>query len=248
MGIKALVLAAGRGNRLDQLTAESNKCMLTLLGKPLIQYSIENALAAGVEEIVIVVGYRAEDIINHFGISFQGVPMRFVIQSECRGLVNAISCAENAIAGSDFMLFLADEILSHPAHEAMLKLFYSENLFAVCGVVFAEDRKQIRKTYSILGEESTGQIYRLIEKPRTPVNNIMGTGNCIFRADIYGYIDRTPTNVERGEKELPDLIQCAVDEGKIVKYMNIGDTYININTPDDICIAEKVHSVRIGAL
>jgi dTDP-glucose pyrophosphorylase len=76
----------------------------------------------------------------------------------------------------------------------------------------------------------------------------MGTGNCIFRADIYGYIDRTPTNVERGEKELPDLIQCAVDEGKIVKYMNIGDTYININTPDDICIAEKVHSVRIGAL
>jgi NDP-sugar pyrophosphorylase family protein len=61
------------------------------LGKPLIQYSLENALAAGVEEIVIVVGYRAEDIINHFGISFQGVLMRYVIQSECRGLVNAIS-------------------------------------------------------------------------------------------------------------------------------------------------------------
>jgi dTDP-glucose pyrophosphorylase len=114
--------------------------------------------------------------------------------------------------------------------------------------VFTEDRNQIRKTYSILGEESTEQIYRLIEKPRTPVNNIMGTGNWIFHADIYGYIDRTPNNVERGEKELPDLIQCAVDEGKIVNYMNIGDTYININTSDDISIAEKVHSARIGTL
>ena len=58
--MKALVLAAGRGSRLGEETTESNKCMLRLFGKPLVQYSLENAVQAGVSEIVVVVGYRAE--------------------------------------------------------------------------------------------------------------------------------------------------------------------------------------------
>lgn len=245
--MKALILAAGGGSRLDERTAETNKCMLRLLGKPLIQYSLENAVALGVEQIVIVVGYRAEDIINHFGTWFIDTPVRYVIQGERHGLVHAISCAEKAIDGADFMLFLADEILSHPAHTAMLKAFREEQLFVVCGTVLVEDRTQIRKTYAVLGDDATGRVYRLVEKPRTPINNIMGTGNCIMRADIYGYVERTPLNVERGEKELPDFIQCAVDEGRMVKHFNIGDGYININTPDDIEIAERWYKAKLVA-
>ena len=71
--MKALVLAAGRGSRLPEETVETNKCMLTFRGKPLVQYSLENAIRAGVSEIIIVVGYRAEDVINAFGIDFEGV-------------------------------------------------------------------------------------------------------------------------------------------------------------------------------
>ena len=67
----------------------------------------------------------------------------------------------------------------------------------------------------------------------------MGTGNCVMRSDIFNYIERTPINNERNEKELPDLIQCAIDEGRIIKHFNIGDGYFNINTPEDIVLAEK---------
>ena len=63
--MKALVLAAGRGSRLGDGTAAMNKCMLRLGGKPLVQYSLENAVRAGISEIVVVVGYRAQDIINY---------------------------------------------------------------------------------------------------------------------------------------------------------------------------------------
>ncbi len=241
--MKALVLAGGRGNRLDEKTAEANKCMLRLSDKPLVQYSLENAVRIGVDEIVIVVGYRAEDIINHFGTVFAGVPVRYVIQTDRKGLVHAIACARKAIGNSDFVLFLADEVLSHPHHPDMVRQFYQEDLFATCGVVRVQDRSQIRKTYTLLGDHSTHQIFRLIEKPSIPVNDIMGTGNCIMRASIFDYIDRTPINVTRGEKELPDLIQCAIDEGNIVKYYNIGEGYVNINTVDDIEIAERVYDV-----
>jgi dTDP-glucose pyrophosphorylase len=245
--MKALVLAAGRGNRLEKMTAERSKCMLTLLGKPLVQHSLERAVAAGAQEIVVVVGYRAEDIINRFGISFRGTPVCYVIQAERRGVVHAICCAKEAIGGSDFMLFLADEILADPAHDRMLKAFREEDVFAVCGVVLVEDRALIRKTYAILADEATGRIYRLIEKPRVPSNTIMGTGNCFLPARIFDYVERTPISAERGERELPDLIQCAIDEGLLVRFVDIGNGYINVNTLDDIETAERMYKTRVVA-
>lgn len=245
--LKALVLAGGRGKRLDEHSAAANKCMLPLRGKPLVQHSLENAIAAGVDTIVLVVGYRAEDIVNHFGTSFEGTTIRYVIQSERKGLVHAMECARDAIGESDFMLFLADEVLSKPSHEEMLRCFRQEDLFAVCGVVRVQDRSQIRKTYALLADEASGRIYRLIEKPRTPINDIMGTGNCVMRAAIYDYVERTPINVERGERELPDLIQCAVDEGRLVKFFDIGDGYINVNTPEELAAAERAYVSRRGS-
>jgi dTDP-glucose pyrophosphorylase len=245
--VKALVLAAGRGSRLGPQTDDSNKCMLPLFGKPLVQYSLENARRAGVEEIVVVVGYHAEQVINGFGIDFQGIRVQYVIQDEARGLVHAIETAQPAIGRSDFMLFLADEILWHPNHAAMVKAFEEQQLFAICGVVTETQHEEIRKTYALIQNEQTQQIYRLIEKPRHPQNNIRGTGNCIFRKEIFDYVPLTPINQNRGEKELPDLIQCAIDDGESVRSFDIGEGYVNINTPEDIAIAEQEQAGRFGS-
>ncbi len=242
--MKALILAAGRGSRLGEHPDEGNKCMLRMFGRPLLQYSLENAIRAGADEIVIVVGYRAEAIINEFGIDWQGVRIRYVIQDEPRGLVHAIDCARELIQPDDFILFLADEILWHPHHAEMLRKFEDEDLFVICGVVDEKKHEEIRKTYALIEDDRDRRVYRLIEKPRRPPNHVRGTGNCIFRAGIFEYVDLTPINQSRGEKELPDLIQCAIDDGHIVKAFDIGDGYVNINTPEDITIAESENEGR----
>jgi dTDP-glucose pyrophosphorylase len=248
--MKALVLAAGRGKRLGDHPAlgehpdEGNKCMLRLFGKPLVQYSLENAVHAGADEIVVVVGYRAEAIINEFGIESSGVRIRYVIQENPQGLVHAIECAKDQIDDDDFMLFLADEILWRPRHEEMVRQFQEEEIFVICGVVTEEKREEIKKTYALIEDDRDRRIYRLIEKPRNPPNAIRGTGNMIFRAEIFDYIDLTPINQSRGEKELPDLIQCAIDDGHLVKAFDIGDGYVNINTAEDIRIAEAENAER----
>lgn len=244
--MKALVLAAGRGSRLGEETAESNKCMLRLSGKPLIQYSLENAVQAGVSEIVVVVGYRAEKVINGFGIDFGGTRIQYVIQDNPRGLVHAIESAEPAIDGEDFMLLLADEILWQPHHTRMVELFEEQQLFCLCGVVQETNPEEIRKTYALIQDESSQRIHRLIEKPRRPSSDIRGTGNCIFRQQIFDYVPLTPINQSRGEKELPDLIQCAIDDGEDVRSFDIGDGYVNINTPEDIRIAEQKLNLRFS--
>ena len=236
--MKALILAGGRGSRLDSLTDATNKCMLPLAGQPLLEYSLQNARAAGVDEVVLVVGHLAEQIINAYGNRYEGVPIRYVIQWEQRGLVHAIECARETLGSSDFMLFLADEVFIDPRHADMIETFGAQDLCVLCGVVEVQERAQVSKTYAIIcGDDDT--IHRLIEKPPNPMNNTMGTGNCVFSNCIFEYIERTPINQQRGEKELPDLIQCAIDDGQPVKAFFIGSRYVNVNTPDEIGQAEE---------
>ena len=232
--MKALVLAAGRGSRLENLTDDKNKCMSEFRGRPLIEYSLDNAIRAAVSEIVVVVAYKAQTIIDRLGNDFKGTPIKYVFQQERKGLVHAIECSQEAIDGSDFTLFLADEIFIGARHSEMISHFKSKGLFVVCGVVEVDDMSDISKTYGIIFNDLTRRIYRLVEKPRNPLNNLMGTGNCIFKNEVFDHLPYVPINHQRGEKELPDLVQCAIDDGLPVEYFNIGHQYININTLDDL--------------
>ncbi len=235
--MKALVLAGGRGNRLTELSRKQNKCMIKIHGKHLIEYNLDGALDVDVDEIVIVVGYKAETIINLLGTNYKGKPIRYVIQSEQKGLVHAIECAQQTIDGDDFFLMLGDEVLFNRKNQAMIYEFNSnKEIFGICGIVKVSDRNQIKKTYTIIGGHSN-DIYRLIEKPRHPLNDFQGTGHCVFRNQIYNYIKYTPIHHERNEKELPDLIQCAIDDAMTIKAFIICDKYTNINTYEDVKMA-----------
>jgi dTDP-glucose pyrophosphorylase len=236
--MKALILAGGRGKRLDDLSIQNNKCMTKINGRPAIEYNLDNAVDSGVDEIIIVVGYRAEDIINYLGNKYKNKRLSYVIQWEQRGLVHAIECSKEALAGDDFMLLLGDEIMVNPRHREMIQEFRKGEAFALCGILWVDDKELIRRTYTLIQDESN-RIHRLIEKPRSPLNNYQGTGDCIFKNALLNYIDMTPIHHERNEKELPDLIQCAIDEGRVVKSFIICDRYTNINTKEDIEIAEK---------
>lgn len=236
--MKALLLAGGRGKRLDDLSAVRNKSMITVNGRPAIEYNLQYAINAGVEEIVIVVGYRAEDIINHLGNRYHDVAIRYVIQKEQKGLVHAIECARETIGQNDFMLMLADEIMKNPHHKEMINEYRRSGAFALCGILSVENRNLIKKTYTLI-QDSEGRIFRLIEKPRNPLNQYMGTGDCVFNNKIFDYIEYTPIHHERNEKELPDLIQCAIDDGMDVRSFMICDKYVNINTKEDIQMAEE---------
>lgn len=237
--MKALILAAGRGSRLNEFTRDKNKSMIKLFEKPLIQYNLEHAFEANVNEIIIVVGYKKEDIKRYVGKEYNGIPVKYVIQKEQRGLVNAIETAKELIGKSDFILMLGDEILVDANIKGMIKKFKKEELFAVCGVTYEEDKSSIGKTYSLM-VNNLGRIFRLIEKPRFPINNIKGTGHCVFKNKILDYIGRTPINANRGEKELVDMIQCAIDEGKKVYAENLTRGYVNVNTLEDLELAEEL--------
>lgn len=238
--MKALILAAGRGKRLNEITENRNKCMLEVSGCPLIYYSLTAAAHLGVTEIVLVVGYMAEDIINTVGIRFNDIPVKYVIQREQRGLVHAMECAGATLAGDDFILMLGDEIMVNDRRQAMNNVFIDTGSFAMCGLVWRNEKTKelIRRTYALLMNDAM-QVSRLIEKPRSLINNWQGTGNCIFKNAIIDYIQVCPIHYERGEKELPDLIQCAIDDGRSIIGFDVCDDYYNLNSVDDVEIYER---------
>jgi dTDP-glucose pyrophosphorylase len=238
--MKALILAAGRGKRLGKITDSTNKCMLLYNGKPVLEYNIERAASIDeVSEIVLVVGHRAEDIINRYGTEFKGKRVKYVIQWEQKGLVHAMEQAKNVIGNDDFFLLLGDEILINSRHQEMFRAFREENLFGICGVVFQGNKSKISRTYTVL-TDNDGRIFRLIEKPKVALNNWQGTGHCMFKSEILAYAERTPIHPERGEKELPDLIQCAVDNGRLVKIFNLCEKYTNINDERDLAETKEM--------
>ncbi|MGB8311020.1 MAG: nucleotidyltransferase family protein [Halobacteriota archaeon] len=237
--MKAVILAGGRGKRLKETTNSSNKCMLEVDNKPVLEYNLDRALEMDIDEIVMVVGYRAEDIINRYGTSRNGVRIRYVIQWEQKGLVHAIECSKDAIERDDFFLLLGDEVLINSRHKEMIREFIDSGLFTACGVCVQQDKSKIGRTYAVLANDED-RVFRLIEKPKKLFNSLQGTGNCIFKNEILRYIERTPIHPERGEKELPDLIQCAVDDGQLVKIFHICDAYTNVNSIEDLKEAEQI--------
>ncbi len=241
--MKALILAAGRGERLGSITESLNKCMLELGGKPVLEYNLDRAAELDLNEIILVVGYRAEDIINRYGTSYKGIRIRYIIQWEQKGLVHAIECSKNALNNDDFFLLLGDEVLVNSRHQEMLEEFNHGDVFAMCGVTSQEDKEKISRTYTVLNDENN-RVFRLIEKPKRALNNWQGTGHCIFKNKLLAYIERTPIHPERGERELPDLIQCAVDDGYLVKIFDICDVYTNINSEEHLRETEKLLGIN----
>ena len=212
--------------------------MTAINGKPLIEHSLDLAASSSMSEIVVVVGHKADGIMSNYRDNYKGKPLKYVFQPERKGLVHAIECAQKAIGKEDFMLMLGDELMKNPRHAEMIKKYDEEKPFGICGIMKVKDLNLIRKNYSVFYAKEN-IIGALVEKPERPINNIMGTGNCIFKNEIFSYIPQTPINPKRGEKELPSLIQCAINAGKLVKAFPVCSSYINVNFRDDIREAER---------
>lgn len=113
--MQALILAAGLATRLGHLASERPKCLLDIGGRPLIHYSLDNLVASGVTEIVIVTGHREAMIREALGTSYNGVPIQYVHNADyaTTGSVVSLLAGAEAVKGSS-VLVIESDILYHP--------------------------------------------------------------------------------------------------------------------------------------
>lgn len=239
--MKGVVLAAGKGTRLSELNLK-HKSFAVVHKKHVINFSLDLLVGDDeqhplVDEIIIVVGYNKEVIINALGDNYRGVKIKYVYQSELKGIAHAVLTAK-PIINDDFIMCLADEILINPDLAGMIKCFKDNNAICVCGcVIDATDKSGKPIAYEI---DECQHIIKVTEKPQSYSNAIRGIGECIFKRECLDYLLSLKPNSMRGELEMGDWIQMAAnDKGNAMVYA-LADAYVNINYATDIEAANQL--------
>jgi len=230
---KAVIPAAGLGTRFLPATKAQPKEMLPLVDKPAIQYIVEEAVAAGIEDILIVTGKFKRAIEDHFDRSLELemhlaihekqatleivqriselANIHYIRQSELKGLGHAVSMARSFVGNEPFAVLLGDDIIhSEDPGLAQLMRVYEEKGTSVVGVQPVP--KENVSSYGIIaGLSSDGILYDvsdLIEKPypHEAPSNLAIVGRYIITPSIFSIIDKTPPG-KQGEIQLTDALR-----------------------------------------
>lgn len=248
---KAVIPAAGLGTRFLPATKAQPKEMLCIVDKPAIQYIVEEALASGIEEILVIIGRNKESIANHFdqtpeldhnlasknkeellaiskGLS-EMANIHFVRQKEAKGLGHAVLCAKAFVGDEPFAVLLGDDIVTGEV-PALKQLMDTHEKYgaSVLGVqTVAED--QVDKYGIVDGEmieDRTYEVKRLIEKPSIDEapSNVAALGRYVLTPEIFECLEKTPRG-KGDEIQLTDGMDLLRETQKIMAYDFSGKRY-----------------------
>ncbi|WP_255149252.1 bifunctional sugar-1-phosphate nucleotidylyltransferase/acetyltransferase [Halorarius halobius] len=196
--MQAVILAAGEGTRMRPLTESVPKPMLPVADRPLVAHTASMAADAGAEELVLVVGYEADRVRDHFGTEFEGVPVSYAVQEEQLGTAHAAAAAREHLDG-EFVVLNGDDLYDAAAIGPLF-----EGGPAV-GAYEVEDPRPYG-VFSIEGDRVTG----VVEKPDDPPSNRVNVGAYRFPAEAADWLTEVELS-ERGEYEITDVLERVVD-------------------------------------
>jgi UTP--glucose-1-phosphate uridylyltransferase len=248
---KAVIPAAGLGTRFLPATKAQPKEMICIVDKPAIQYIVEEALASGIEEILIIIGRNKESIANHFdqtpeldynlasknktelleiskGLS-EMANIHFVRQKEAKGLGHAVLCAKAFVGDEPFAVLLGDDIVTGetPALKQLIDAHEKYNASVLGVQTVAKD--QVDKYGIVDGQmvaDRTYEVNRLIEKPaiEEAPSNVAALGRYVLTPEIFECLERTPRG-KGDEIQLTDGMDLLRETQKIMAYDFTGKRY-----------------------
>ncbi|MFW9895342.1 MAG: bifunctional sugar-1-phosphate nucleotidylyltransferase/acetyltransferase [Candidatus Thorarchaeota archaeon] len=244
--MKAVILAAGKGERLVPITSSRPKPMIPLAGKPLLEHTILGLKNAGVDEILLVVGYKEEIIKNYFGNGEEKfkIKLTYVTQKEQLGTGDAVNYARNFVQNNPFFLLYGDLVVESSIFKEILKKFDEINVNGLMTLYEVQNPQD----YGIISLNSEGFVEKITEKPNSKLNlgNLANAGIYIFDSLIFRAIENTEKSI-RGEYEFTDSMQILINQlnGKIIGY-NIKDSFWNdIGLPWQLFNANSFYLDRI---
>ncbi|MGO4812132.1 UTP--glucose-1-phosphate uridylyltransferase GalU [Cupriavidus sp. 2MCAB6] len=249
---KAVFPVAGLGTRFLPATKASPKEMLPVVDKPLIQYAVEEAMAAGITEMIFVTGRSKRAIEDHFDKAYEleaeleaknkqalltlvrsikpsHVEFFYVRQPEALGLGHAVLCAEKLVGDAPFAVMLADDLLDGepPVMKQMVDLYGHYN----CSVLGVEEiAPEQSRSYGVVAgrewDEGVIKVSDIVEKP-APENapsNLGVVGRYILTPRIFDHIRNLKPGAG-GEFQLTDAIQSLLSQEQVLAYRYNGVRY-----------------------
>ena len=239
----AIVLAAGKGSRLRPLTEDKPKGMVEVSDQPILTHCFDQLVELGVDELIIVVGYLKERIINHYGDEYKGVPITYTHQREQRGLAHALLSAEEHI-DEQFILMLGDNIFQANLEDVVRRQREGR---ADAAFLVEEVPREEASRYGVCDTNKYGEITDVVEKPDDPPSNLVMTGFYTFTPAIFHACHLVqPSN--RGEYEISEAIDLLIQSGRTIDAIGLEGWRIDIGYPEDRDEAEeRLESESLGS-
>jgi len=225
--LRAVVLAAGKGERLNPLTETRPKHLLPVGGRPLIEWSLEALKEAGIEEALIVTHYMGKKLRERLGDgSSLGLSLSYSRQERMGGTADAFRMAEEFADGEDFLGLYGDLFLDPECVKTVLKAHKPAEV--VMGVVQVEEPSQ----FGIVGVEG-GLVTEIVEKPEpgTEPSNLANAGIYVFPPEIFDSIRDTKLS-SRNEYEITDSLGALIELGSRVRAVELpGEDWLDVGQP-----------------
>jgi len=213
---QAVILAAGEGQRLRPFTVTRPKAMISIADKPILQFIIESLARNGIRDIIVVVGYRKEQVYDYLGSGEQfGVNISYVTQAQQLGTAHALAQVKKMIKG-DFMVLSGDNLIEAPI---------IADFAAIEPTAVLVKRVNDPVRYGVV-EIEKNEVKHIIEKPEEAGSNMVNTGIYAFSKDIFNYFENV--------LNIPDALNNMLADGQSIKAVETTGTWLDVVYPWDI--------------
>jgi dTDP-glucose pyrophosphorylase len=240
--MKAVILAAGRGTRMRDLTQELPKPMLKVQDKPILQHILEGLISVGIRDVCIVTGFRADVIEGFFGDGAQfGARIHYVRQMVQDGTGKAPELAKEFVGADPFLLTYGDILVHAETYRAMLDRFQEANFDGVITVTPSEDVTKGGLNFfndqfclsQLVEKPSAAEVERYTRegfiKSGEPV--WYNAGIYIFKPVIFEFTEKLQKS-PRGEYELTEAINEMCKAGFKLAGLKIAGRWVDVRDPE----------------
>lgn len=230
--MQAVILAAGRGKRLQPITLKRSKAMLPILGKPIVARIIDSIASIRITDFILVTSPNDQQIPAYFQTNpYPGIEIHFIEQPQPRGMAHALGCAESLIK-DDFLLSACDSLIPTQDYANLLSSWRSDPQVAAHLTLMSVNPDQVSQTAVV--QITNDFITQIIEKPppEQALSNIASLPIYLLDRRIFPHLSRLKPS-RRGEFELQDAIQAIIDHHERVRGVFISSR-MNLTSIKDL--------------
>lgn len=230
MKVKAILVAGGHGSRLYPFTKISQKTLLPLYERPVIDYALGTIRRAGIKNITIISNQFIGQIAKHVGSGLAGEQIHYVLEETPKGVANALNLARPHNEDCRLLIYFSDNITTIELSDYVDSFRQAETN---PGCILLSREEENPNAFGVAKFDKNGNIVDIVEKPESPPSNIAIGGIYLYDEQFWSLMDQCET--EYGEKLSITDVNRKYIQNNSAQLLNIGkETWVDCGTPDSL--------------